>query len=52
MIDMAAAAEALGITEEALVAAMSVPSQGAPDFEAIAETFGVTAEALQSALGN
>jgi hypothetical protein len=51
MIDLAAAAETLGITEEALMAAMGEPGQGAPDFAAIAATLGVTEADLMAALG-
>ena len=51
MIDLAAAAETLGVTEEALIAAMGEPGQGAPDFAAIAATLGVTEDALMAALG-
>ena len=47
----AAAAEQLGVTEEALMDALGDPSQGQPDFEAAAATLGVTFEALQEALG-
>lgn len=48
--DMAAAAQQLGITEEALLAAMGEPGSGAPDFEAIAALLGVSADELQAAL--
>ncbi len=51
MPDMAAVAEQLGVTEEALQAALGDPSQGQPDFEAAAEVLGVTVEALTEALG-
>ena len=51
MIDLAAAAETLGVTEEALIAAMGEPGQGAPDFAAIAATLGVTEADLMAALG-
>jgi hypothetical protein len=51
MIDLAAAAEQLGVTEEALIAAMGEPGQGAPDFAAIAATLGVTEADLMAALG-
>jgi len=49
--DLAAAAEQLGVTEEALKEALGDPSQGAPDFGAAAEALGVTTEALENALG-
>ena len=49
--DFAAAAEALGITEEALMDALGDPSQGPPDFAAAAATLGITEEALLEALG-
>ena len=51
MPDFAAAAEALGITEEALMSALGDPSQGQPDFAAAAATLGITEEALIEALG-
>ena len=49
--DTAAAAELLGVTEEALVDALGEPDQGAPDFAAAAETLGVTEAELMEALG-
>ena len=51
MPDFAAAAQALGITEEALMNALGNPSQGSPDFAAAAEALGITEEALIEALG-
>ena len=50
MPDMAAVAEQLGVTEEALITALGDPSQGAPDFEAAAAALGITAEELENAL--
>jgi len=50
-LDFAAAAEQLGVTEEALQAALGDPSQGQPDFAAAAEVLGVTEEGLLAALG-
>ena len=50
-IDTAAAAAQLGVTEEALIAALGDPSQGPPDFAAAAQILGVTEEALMEALG-
>lgn len=49
--DLTAAAETLGVTEEALMAALGDPTQGPPDFDAAAETLGVTAAELESAMG-
>jgi len=49
--DLAAAAEQLGVTEEALKEALGDPSQGAPDLAAAAESLGVTTEALENAMG-
>ena len=49
--DFAAAAEQLGVTEEALLAAMGDPNQGQPDFVAAAQTLGVTEAELMAALG-
>lgn len=46
--DLAAAAEKLGITEEALRDALGPPP---PDFAATAETLGITEEVLMDALG-
>ncbi|MBK1724773.1 hypothetical protein CKO23_21615 [Thiocystis violacea] len=48
--DFAAAAEQLGVTEEALIAALGDPGQSEPDYEAAAAALGVTVEALQAAL--
>jgi hypothetical protein len=48
--DLAAVAAALGVTEEALIAALGDPSQGEPDVETAATALGVTVEALQAAL--
>ncbi len=50
--DFAAAAEILGMSEEALMSALGDPSQGEPDYETAATTLGVTVEALQTALGS
>ena len=49
--DTAAAAAQLGVTEEALLAALGDPAQGAPDFAAAAAALGVTEEELTAALG-
>ena len=49
--DTAAAAAQLGVTEEALIAALGDPAQGAPDFAAAAEALGVTEADLMAALG-
>jgi hypothetical protein len=61
--DFAAAAETLGTTEEALIAALGLPeappSEGSreqekgerPDLAAVATTLGITEDALKSALG-
>lgn len=48
--DTAAAAEKLGVTEDALVAALGDPSQGPPDFAAAAKTLGITEADLMAAL--
>jgi len=49
--DLAAAAEQLGVTEEALKEALGDPSQGEPDFAAAAESLGVATEELENAMG-
>jgi len=49
--DLAAAVSQLGVTEEALRAALGDPGQGPPDFAAVAAELGVTEEALIKALG-
>lgn len=49
--DFATAAATLGVTEEALIAAMGEPGQGMPDLATVAATLGVTEEALMEALG-
>jgi hypothetical protein len=41
----------LGVTEEALQAALGDPSQGPPDFAAAAEALGVAEADLLTALG-
>jgi hypothetical protein len=51
MPDMAAAAAQLGITEEALMAALGEPGQGPPDFATAAATLGISEEALIAVLG-
>jgi hypothetical protein len=51
MVDTAAAAEKLGVTEEALIDAIGEPGQGEPDFAAAAEALGVTEADLMDALG-
>ncbi|MBW8011428.1 MAG: DUF1566 domain-containing protein [Chloroflexi bacterium] len=50
-VDLATAAATLGVTEEALAAALGDPSQGQPDIRAAAEILGVSQEALETALG-
>lgn len=49
--DLATAAETLGVTEEALSAALGDTSQGPGDFAAAAQTLGVTEQELRAALG-
>ena len=49
--DFAAAAEQLGVTEEALMDALGDPSQGQPDFAAAATKLGITEAELMAALG-
>ena len=51
MPDLAAAATKLGVTEDALKAALGDPSQGRPDFAAAAKKLGITEAALMAALG-
>ena len=51
MIDMAAAADQLGVTEETLIDALGDTSQGPPDFAAAATTLGITETELMDALG-
>ncbi|MCP4361230.1 MAG: DUF1566 domain-containing protein [Chloroflexi bacterium] len=48
---LAEAAAQLGVSEEALHAALGEPGQGPPDFEAAAQQLSVSVEALQAALG-
>ena len=50
-IDLAAAAETLGVTEAELQAALGEPGQGRPDLAAAAESLGVTEAELHAALG-
>jgi hypothetical protein len=50
-LDLAAAAEQLGVTEEQLSAALGDLSQGMPDLEAAAAQLGVTVEELSAVLG-
>jgi len=50
-IDWAAAAAALGITEDVLKEAVGDLSAGMPDFAAIGEKLGVTEQQLMEALG-
>ena len=50
-MDMAAAAEILGVTEEQLSEALEVMQEGFPDMAAVAEELGVSEEALREALG-
>jgi hypothetical protein len=49
--DFAAAAEALGVSEEALIAALGDLSQGPPDVAAAAAALGVSEEDLMEVLG-
>ena len=51
MPNIAAAAEQLGITEEALIDALGDPAQGPPDFASAADTLGITEADLLDALG-
>ncbi len=51
MPDLAAAAEQLDVTEEALQAALGDPGRSSPDFAAAAEALGVTESDLLAALG-
>jgi len=50
-IDLASAAEKLGVTEEALRAALGDTTQGPPDFAAAAQILGITEAELMDALG-
>jgi cytochrome c556 len=50
-LDLAAAAEQLGVSEEELSAALGDLEQGMPDLEAAATQLGVTVEELSAALG-
>ena len=47
--DLAAVAEELGVTEQALLEALGDPSDGPPDLAAAAQALGVTEEDLQAA---
>jgi hypothetical protein len=49
--DLAAAAEKLGVTDQALSDALGDTSQGPGDFAAAAQTLGVTEQELMDALG-
>lgn len=49
--DFAAAAEQLGVSEEALIEAFGEPGESEPDFPAIAAELGVSEEALIEAIG-
>ena len=51
MPDFTEAAATLGITEEALMAALGDPGQGPPDFAAAAEELGISEAELIEALG-
>ncbi len=51
MPDLTAAAAQLGVSEEALQAALGDPSQGPPDFAAAAQQIGVTESDLMAVLG-
>jgi hypothetical protein len=48
---LADAAQQLGVTEDALVAALGSPDSGPPDFDAAAAVLGVTVEDLMAAVG-
>jgi hypothetical protein len=50
-IDLSAAAEKLGITEEELRGALNETGQAGPDLSAAAEKLGISVEELQQALG-
>lgn len=50
-MDLAAAAEKLGVTEEQLDEALGDIIQGMPDLAAVAEKLGVSEDSLQEALG-
>lgn len=49
-LDLAAAAKALGVTEEELRNALGDPQQGPPDLAAAAEQLGLTVEELEEVL--
>lgn len=51
VIDLAAAAAKLGVTQQQLTEAMGNTQQGLPDFASIAKKLGVTETTLQEALG-
>lgn len=50
-MDLASASQQLGVSEEALEAALNVTDGGMPDFAAAAAELGVTEDALRTALG-
>lgn len=50
-MDLAAAAEKLGVTEEQLREALGDMKQGPPDLAAAAEKLGISVDLLQEALG-
>ncbi len=50
-LDLVSAATELGITEDALKAALGEPGQDAPDFAVVAATLGISEEVLMEALG-
>jgi hypothetical protein len=50
-MDLAAAAEKLGVTEQQLSEALGDMQQGLPDLAAAAEKLGVSEDSLQEALG-
>lgn len=50
-LDLAAAAETLGVSEEDLKAAFTPSEEGKPELAAVAESLGVTEEELVAALG-
>ncbi len=51
MPDLTAAAAQLGVSEQALIAALGEPGQGPPDFATVAAALGVTEAELIAALG-
>lgn len=49
-LDLADAAKQLGVTEDALLAALGEPGQGPPDLQAVADTLGLTLEEISAVL--